>query len=32
MLEDKAAFEHAIENGRGGIWLHLTDEQYRVLK
>ena len=32
MLEDKAAFEHAIECGRGGIWLELTEEQYSVLK
>jgi hypothetical protein len=32
LLEDDAAFEYAIENGRGGIWLNLTDEQYKVLK
>jgi hypothetical protein len=30
MLADKSAFEHALENGRGGIWLNLTDEQYKI--
>jgi hypothetical protein len=31
MLEDKAALEHGIEIGRGGVWLNLTDEQYGKL-
>jgi hypothetical protein len=31
-LEDIAAIEHAIANGRGGIWLNLTAEQYAKLK
>jgi hypothetical protein len=26
-LEDRQAFEHGIEIGRGGIWLSLTAEQ-----
>jgi hypothetical protein len=30
-LEDRQALEYAIENGRGSIWLKLTDEQYRKL-
>jgi hypothetical protein len=25
-------FEHAIETGRGGAWLALTEEQYRKLR
>jgi hypothetical protein len=29
--EDRAMIAHGIENGRGGIWLQLTDEQYRKL-
>jgi hypothetical protein len=31
-LEDRQLLEHAIEMGRGGIWLELTEEQYRKLK
>ena len=31
-LADRQAMEHGIEVGRGGIWLNLTDEQYRKLK
>ena len=31
-LEGKAALAHAIENGRGGVWLSLSDEQYSRLK
>jgi len=31
-LEDQHAFNHGIEIGRGGIYLQLTDEQYRKLK
>jgi hypothetical protein len=31
-LEDRQSLEHAIETGRGGIWLELTEEQYRKLK
>jgi hypothetical protein len=31
-LETQQALEHAIENGRGGIYLQLTEEQYRKLK
>ena len=31
-LEGRQAIEHAIHNGRGGIWLNLTDEQYAKLK
>ena len=31
-LEDRQAFDHAIETGRGGIWLQLTEEQYQKLK
>lgn len=31
-LEDQQSVENAIENGRGGIWLSLTEEQYRRLK
>ena len=32
ILEDRHAIAHGIEIGRGGIWLNLTDEQYRKLK
>jgi hypothetical protein len=28
-LEDRQPIEHAIETRRGGIWLELTEEQYR---
>jgi len=31
-LEGRQALDHGIENGRGGIWLLLTEEQYRILK
>jgi hypothetical protein len=31
-LEAKQALEHAIEMGRGGIYLRLTGEQYSRLK
>ena len=31
-LEGRQAMEHAIENGRGGIWLELSEEQYAKLK
>jgi hypothetical protein len=29
--EERMIMEHAIENGRGGIYLRLSDEQYRRL-
>jgi hypothetical protein len=31
-LEARQAFDHAIEIGRGGVWLELTGEQYEKLK
>ena len=31
-LEGRQAMQRAIELGRGGIWLELTEEQYRKLK
>jgi hypothetical protein len=31
-LEGRQAMEHAIANGRGGIWLELSEEQYAKLK
>jgi hypothetical protein len=31
-LAGKQALEHAIQGGRGGLYLHLTDEQYKALK
>ena len=31
-LEGRQALEHAIETGRGGVWLELTEAQYRKLK
>lgn len=31
-LETEQAFRHGIEIGLGGIWLHLTHEQYLKLK
>lgn len=31
-LEGRQAIDHAIENGRGGVWLRLTDEQYQKLR
>lgn len=31
-LEGRQAIEHAIRNGRGGIWLQLSEDQYSKLK
>jgi hypothetical protein len=31
-LESKQALDHAIRDGRGGIYLQLTEEQYRKLR
>ena len=31
-LEGRQAMEHAVEKGRGGIWLELKQEQYAKLK
>jgi hypothetical protein len=31
-LEARQAIDHAIANGRGGVWLELTAEQYEKLK
>ncbi len=31
-LEAEQAIRHAFEIGRGGVWLNLTDDQYRKLK
>lgn len=31
-LESRQQVDHAIANGRGGIWLELTEEQYLKLK
>jgi hypothetical protein len=31
-LEARQSLDHGIEIGRGGIWLELTEEQYRRLK
>lgn len=31
-LEAQQALSHAFEIGRGGVWLNLTEEQYRRLK
>jgi hypothetical protein len=31
-LEGRQAMDHAIETGRGAIWLELTPEQYAKLK
>ena len=30
-LESRQALDHAVAIGRGGIWLELSDEQYRKL-
>ena len=30
--EKRQAFDYAIEMGRGGVWLDLTDEQYQRLR
>ena len=31
-LENRHALNHGISNGRGGVWLSLSDEQYASLK
>ena len=31
-LEVRNMFEHAVKNGRGGVYLELTEEQYQKLK
>ena len=31
-LADRQAVDHGIREGKGGLWLNLTDEQYRKLK
>jgi hypothetical protein len=31
-LEGRQALQQAIEKGRGGIWLELSDDQYRKLQ
>ena len=31
-LEGRQALERAINAGRGGVWLELTEEQYAKLK
>lgn len=31
-LEGRQAIDHAIRNGRGGVWLELTTDQYLKLK
>jgi hypothetical protein len=31
-LGGRQAIDHAIDKGRGGVWLELTEEQYRKLK
>jgi hypothetical protein len=31
-LEGRQALDNAIENGRGGIWLELNEDQYRKLQ
>jgi hypothetical protein len=31
-LENRHALNHGIDNGRGGVWLMLTAEQYAKLK
>jgi hypothetical protein len=31
-LEARQGLDHGIEIGRGGIWLELTEDQYRRLK
>lgn len=30
-LEAQQAIHHALETGRGGVWLHLSDDQYQKL-
>jgi hypothetical protein len=31
-LAEKQAVAHGLDSGRGGVFLRLTDEQYRALK
>jgi hypothetical protein len=31
-LEGRQALQQGIDKGRGGIWLELSDDQYRKLK
>lgn len=31
-LEAQQAIHHALETGRGGVWLSLTEDQYQKLK
>ena len=31
-LQDRQALDYGLEMGRGGVWLQLTEEQYRRLK
>ena len=31
-LQDRQALDYGLENGRGGVWLQLTEEQYSRLK
>lgn len=31
-LEDRQALEYGIENGKGSIWIELTENQYQKLK
>ena len=31
-LESEQGFDHGVEIGRGGVYLELTEEQYRTLK
>jgi hypothetical protein len=31
LLEDLRLLEHALDMGRGGVWLRLSDDQYRAL-
>lgn len=31
-LQDRQALDYGLEIGRGGVWLQLTDEQYKRLK
>ena len=31
-LQDRQALDYGLQMGRGGVWLQLTEEQYRRLK
>ncbi len=31
-LQDRQALDYGLEIGRGGVWLQLTEEQYKQLK